>query len=82
MQTNLLKSYNKTELSEKENTPYSRIDKDKWLYIPIKIETAQTRIQKKWYTVRYVRTEDVKNYLQENPIKNPNEKKFKKLLKK
>jgi hypothetical protein len=43
----MIKSYNRTELSKLERTPYSRILKDKDLYIPIKIETAQSRATKK-----------------------------------
>lgn len=62
----IVESYNKTELSEMENTPYSRIDKDKDYYIPVKITTAQSRATKKWYTIRYIKTEDVKKYLEDN----------------
>lgn len=62
----MIESYNKTELSEMERTPYSRIDKDKDMYIPVKIITAQSRATKKWYTVRYLKTEDVKEYLKRN----------------
>ena len=82
----MIKSYSKTELSKEENTPYSRIDKDKDLYIPIKIETAQSRATAKWYTVKYVKTEDIKKYIEDNPAKitywRLNDKKFKKNLKK
>lgn len=61
-----VESYNKTDLSAMENTPYSRIRKDKDYYIPIKIVNSQTRWTKKWYTIRYIKTEDVKAYLKEN----------------
>jgi hypothetical protein len=43
MQEEIIESYNKTELSAMENTPYSRIDKDKHKFIPVKIVTAQSR---------------------------------------
>ena len=43
----IVESYNKTELSEAEKTPYSRIDKDKDYFIPIKIVTAQSRATKR-----------------------------------
>lgn len=62
----IIESYNKTDLSEIERTPYSRIDKDKDLYIPIKIITAQSRATERWYTIRYVKAEDIKEYLKEN----------------
>ena len=62
----IVESYNKTELSWMENTPYSRIDKDKDYYIPIKIITAQSRATKRWYTIRYVKADDIKKYLKEN----------------
>lgn len=81
----IVKSYNKKELAELDNTFYSRIDKDKDLYIPIKIITAQTRTQKKWYSVRYVKTSDIMRFLQENPVRKAyarrNDKKFKNDLK-
>lgn len=66
MQMEIIESYNKTELSEMENTPYSRIDKDKDFFIPVKIITAQSRATKRWYTVRYIKMKDVKEYLKEN----------------
>lgn len=82
----MITSYNKTELSRLERTPYSRIDKDRDLYFPIRIESAQSRATAKWYTVRYVRKEDVMKYIDENPMKltqgRTNDKKFKKDLKK
>jgi len=62
----IVESYNITELSEMENTPYSRIHKDKDYYIPIKIITAQSRATKRWYTVRYVKAEDIKQYMKDN----------------
>lgn len=63
MQQILIESYKQTELAKKVQTATSRIKKDKWLYIPIKIETAQTRANKKWFTVRYVRAKDILDYL-------------------
>lgn len=81
----IIESYSKTKLSLLEKTPYSRILKDKDLYIPIKIETAQSRATKKWYTIRYVRTEDIVKYLEDNPAKityvRKNDKLYKKNLK-
>lgn len=62
----IVESYNKTELAEMENTPYSRISKDKDFFIPIKIITAQSRATKRWFTVRYVKVKDVKEYLKDN----------------
>lgn len=62
----IVESYNQTELSELENTPHSRIKKDKDYYIPIKIINAQSRATKRWYTVRYVKTADIKEYLKDN----------------
>lgn len=62
----IVESYNITELSQMENTPYSRIHKDKDYYIPVKIITAQSRATKRWYTIRYIRAEDVKQYLKVN----------------
>ena len=82
----MIQSYNKTDLSKKEKIAYSRILKDKDLYIPIKIETAQSRATKKWYTLRYVKTEDIIKYLEDNPAKityvRKNDKLYKKDLKK
>lgn len=82
----MIKSYNRTELSKLEKIPYWRTIKDKDLYIPIKIETAQSRATSKWYTLRYVKTEDIIKYLEDNPAKitywRLNDKKFKKNLKK
>ena len=49
-----------------ENTPYSRIDKDRDFFIPIKIITAQSRATKRWFTVRYVKVKDIKDYLKDN----------------
>jgi len=62
----LVESYNITELSAKENTPYNRIHRDRDLYIPIKILTAQSRATKRGYTIRYVKATDVKQYLEDN----------------
>ena len=62
MQEEFVESYNKTDLSQKEKTPYSRIDKDKYKYIPIKIVTAQSRATDRGYTLRYIRVEDVENW--------------------
>jgi hypothetical protein len=80
----MIESFNKTELSKLEWTPYSRIEKDVDLFIPIKIETAQSRATKRWYTVRYVRTDDVVKYLDELDFKKSyvrlNDKKYKKVL--
>ena len=78
----IIESYNQTELSKKMRTPYSRIVKDKHLYIPVRIVTAQSRATKRGYTVRYIRRNDILKYLVDNPMKKPNEKKFKKVLKK
>lgn len=78
----IIESYNQTELSKKMRTPYSRIVKDKHLYIPVRIVTAQSRATKRGYTVRYIRRNDILKYLVDNPMKTPNEKKFKKVLKK
>lgn len=62
----IIESYNKTELSDMENTPYSRVDKDKNKFIPIKITTAQSRATKRWYTIRYVKTDDIKEFINKN----------------
>lgn len=62
----IVESYNQTELSELEWTPHSRIKKDKDYYIPIKITTAQSRATKRGYTVRYIKTSDIKEYLKAN----------------
>ena len=62
----IVESYNQTELSTMENTPYGRIHKDRDYYIPIKITTAQSRATKRGYTVRYVKAEDIKAYLKAN----------------
>lgn len=82
----MIKSYNKTELSKLEKTPYSRIDKDKDLYFPIKIETAQSRATAKWYTIRYIRKNDILKYMFELKVKKTyvrkNDKLYKKDLKK
>lgn len=64
MQMEIIESYNKTELSGMENTPRSRIDKDKHLYIPVKIVTAQSRATQRWYTVRYMKTKDVEKFIE------------------
>lgn len=81
-----LESYNKTDLSIMEQTPYKRIMKDKHLYIPVKIVNAQSRATKKWYTVRYIKVKDIEKYLSENTVKKKdselNDKKYKKVLKK
>lgn len=74
----IVESYNKTELSWMERTPYSRISKDKDFFIPIKIITAQSRATKRWYTVRYIKVKDVKEYLKDNN----NIKRYKKHLNK
>lgn len=66
MQEDLIKAYNQTELSEEDKTPYSRIKKDKHLYIPIKIETAQSRATDRWYTVRYIKMKDIREYIDNN----------------
>lgn len=62
----IIESYNATELSKLEKTPYSRIRKDKDYYIPVKILTAQSRATERWYSVRYIRTEDIEVYLEEH----------------
>lgn len=82
MQTKIIESYNRTEMSKNAKTPYSRIVKDTDLYIPIKIETAQSRATARWYTIRYIKTEDVVKYMEENTVKKSyvrlNDKKYKK----
>lgn len=81
----MIKSYNRTELSKLEKIPYWRTIKDIDLYIPIKIETAQSRATAKWYTVRYLRRQEIEEYLNENPIKQKvknNDYKYKKVLQK
>lgn len=71
----IVESFNVTELSEMEHTPYARIKIDKDYYIPIKIVTAQSRATKRWYTIRYVKTKDIKKYLeQHNNIRRYNKK--------
>lgn len=62
----IVESYNQKDLSNGVNTPVSRIKKDKDLYIPIKIDTAQSRATKRGYSVRYVKREDVIEYITEN----------------
>ena len=62
----MIESYSKTDLSEMVKTPYSRIDKDRDLYIPVKIVTAQSRATKKGYTVRYMKADDIRDYLEEH----------------
>ena len=62
----IVESYNQKDLSSGVNTPVSRIKKDKDLYIPIKIDTAQSRATKRGYSVRYVKKEDVIEYINEN----------------
>ena len=81
----MIKSYNRTELSKMEKIPYWRTIKDKDLYIPVKIETAQSRATDKWYAVRYLRRKEIEEYLNDNPMKERKEKndyKYKKLLQK
>lgn len=63
MQQEIVESYNQTELSKMDNKDRRRIKAEKSEYMPIKIVTAQSRATKKWYTVRYVKIEDVKNYI-------------------
>lgn len=62
----IVESYNQKDLSNGVNTPVSRIKKDKDLYIPIKIDTAQSRATKRGYSVRYVKKDDVIEYITEN----------------
>lgn len=66
LQMEIIESYNKTELAEMENTPYSRITKDRDFFIPVKIITAQSRATKRGYTIRYIKVKDVKEYLKDN----------------
>ena len=60
----IVESYNIKELSKLQKTPYNRIKIDKDYYIPVKIITAQSRATKRWYSVRYIKAEDVKKYLE------------------
>lgn len=66
MQMEIVESFNITELSEREKTPYDRIKIDRDLYIPVKIRTAQSRATKRGYTIRYIKTKDVEKYLKDN----------------
>ena len=61
-----IECYNQTELSLIEWKHRKRIWKEKTNYIPVKIVTAQSRATAKWYTIRYVRNEDIKEFLNEN----------------
>jgi hypothetical protein len=65
----MIQSYNKTDLCKLAKTPYSRIWKDSDLYIPIKIENAQSRATAKWYTIRYIMRKDIIKYFDDNPAK-------------
>lgn len=61
-----IESYNQTELSKMEWKHRKRIWREKQNYLPIKIVTAQSRATAKWYTVRYIKYDDVKEFLTEN----------------
>lgn len=62
----IVESYNIKELSLLQKTPYNRIKIDKDYYIPVKFITAQSRATKRWYTIRYVKAKDIKDWLEDN----------------
>ena len=69
MQQEIVESYNQTELSKMDNKDRRRIKIEKYEYMPVKIVTAQSRATERWYTVRYVKIEDVKNWIKTNKPK-------------
>lgn len=69
MQQEIVESYNQTELSKMDNKDRRRIKIEKSEYMPVKIVTAQSRATERWYTVRYVKIEDVKNWIKTNKPK-------------
>lgn len=69
MQQEIVESYNQTELSKMDNKDRRRIKIEKSEYMPVKIVTAQSRATERWYTVRYVKIEDVKNWIKTNKTK-------------
>lgn len=77
-----INSYNQTELWRIEWKHRKRIWKEKDIYLPIKIVTAQSRATKKWYTVRFIKIDDVKEFLKENKPILKNKKTISKVKKK
>lgn len=78
----MLTLYSQTELGKLKGVNRHRIVTDKHAFIPVKVEDAQTRNNKKWYSVRYLDMTEVKYYINNNrkPKVKPknNDYKFKK----
>ena len=58
-----LELFKATELAERLGVHRKRIPADRWLYIPVKINTTKTKTNPDGTGYRYIAVKDIKNYL-------------------
>lgn len=62
----LLESYNQISIADKLWVNRRRIAEFTHLYIPVKVVTSTTKNNKKWYWVKYLDINDVKEYIKKS----------------
>ena len=62
----LLESYNQISIADKLWVNRRRIAEFSHLYIPVKVVTSTTKNNKKWYWVKYLDINDVKEYIKKS----------------
>lgn len=74
-----IKTYTITQLAKERKWSWERVKRhvDKWEFIPVKIETAQMRMNPKGYWIRYIQKKDVLDYIenQQEELQKQKEKK-------
>ena len=63
--------YKAQDLALKKGIDRHRIPQEKRKFIPVIIESAQTRNNKNWYGVKYLDMEEVKNYIRNHKDPKP-----------
>ena len=66
--------YTTQALAEKKGVNRHRVAVDKHAFIPVKVETAQTRVNKRGYGIKYLDIEEVKAYMRSNRKPKPKPK--------
>ena len=79
-----IKTYTITELAREKWWSWERVKRhiDKWEFIPVKIETAQMRMNPKGYWVRYIQKKEVLDYIEDKKEELGKQKEKKKLERK
>lgn len=62
----MLNLYNQIQIAEKHKFNRRRISEFYHLYIPVKLVTNTTKNNKKWYWVRYLDIQEVKDYIKKS----------------